>query len=327
MLPLFAGGAAKTGEGDTLLRVERQTGLVETLRHRPTGASWVNKPFNFFTVTGAERLHTKLERRPTAEGLLLTLRVRNGDAVPRLVTPTFPNIELKGADPADHRLLRYCFPARSALVGRENRSDEGWYSGIFPVQFMAVDHPARGSLHVVVRDTGHDNRKLFGLSKTDDALRLYVTYEGRTLAPGEEWVLPSVMLATTEGTWHSGLKAYRNWLRTWYRAAAPRRASFRAVFNFRVHYLSHPAADLNSGIFAADSKKWTLLEAVDQDAVDFGGDDFVHLYDWSRTAESGRVGDYAPWANLGGLDAFRGQIKALRERSIPVGLYLEGYLV
>lgn len=323
---LFA-GATEIGEGDTLLRVERQTGLVETLQHRTTGASWVNKPFNLFKVAGDGRLHTELETRPTAEGLLLTLSIRNTDAVPRLVTPTFPSIELNGADPADHRLLRYCFPARSAFVGRENRSDEGWYSGIFPVQFMAVDHPARGSLHVVIRDTGNDNRKLFGLSKTDEALRLSVTYEGRMLAPGEEWVLPSVMLATTEGTWHSGLKAYRSWLRTWYRIATPRNATFREVFNFRVNYLFHPSTNLNSGIFSADSKKWTLLEAVDRDVSDFGGADFIHLYDWSQTPEAGRVGDYAPWTNLGGLAAFRNQLKALKARNIPVGLYLEGYLV
>jgi hypothetical protein len=323
---LFA-GATEIGEGDTLLRVERKTGLVETLQHRPTGASWVNKPFNLFKVAGDGRLHTELETRPTAEGLLLTLSIRNTDAVPRLVTPAFPTIELKGADPADHRLLRYCFPARSAFVGRENRSDEGWYSGIFPVQFMAVDHPAHGSLHVVIRDTGNDNRKLFRLSKTDEALRLSVTYEGRTLAPGEEWVLPSVMLATTEGTWHSGLKAYRSWLRTWYRIATPRNATFREVFNFRVHYLFHPSTNLNSGIFSPDSKKWTLLEAVDRDVSNFGGADFVHLYDWSQTPQAGRVGDYAPWTNLGGLETFRGQIKALQSRNIPVGLYLEGYLV
>lgn len=323
---LFA-RAAEPAASEPLLQVDRQTGLVEALKHRTTGASWVNRPFKILKVTGAGQLQTELETRPTPEGLLLTLRVRNTDAVPQVVTPTFPAIELKGADPADHRLLRYCFPARAALVGRENRSDEGWYSGIFPVQFMAVDHPTRGSLHVVICDTANDNRKLFGLSKTDEALRLSVTYEGRTLEPGEEWVLPSVLLATTEGTWHAGLTAYRNWLKTWHRVATPRRASFREVFNFRVHYLFHPSAHLNSGIFSADSKKWTLLEAVDRDVADFGGDDFVHLYDWSQTPQAGRVGDYAPWTHLGGLETFRSQIKALQARNIPVGLYLEGYLV
>jgi hypothetical protein len=310
----------------TELRADRQTGQVEALLHRPGNASWVNQPFFLFRVAGSNRLRTELDARPTAEGLLLTLRIVNGDTEPRTVVPTFPDLHLKGTDPADHRLLRYCFPARAALVGRENRSDAGWYSGIFPVQFMAVDHPALGSLHVVICDTASDNRKTFELEKTDADLRLSTRYEGRILAPGEAWTLPPVLLATTGGTWHSGLAAYRDWLKTWYAPAAPRRASFRDVFNFRVYYLFHEAPHLNSGVFDAKGRAWNLLEAVDRDARDFGGVDFVHLYDWARTPDSGRVGDYAPWANLGGLDLFRAQIRALRDRGIPAGLYLEGYL-
>lgn len=318
--------AVTWSNADTEVRSDRQTGRVDALRHRPGNASWARQPFSIFRVEGAGLLRTELSARPTEDGILMTLRIVNGDAEPRTVTPTFPDIHLKGSDVADHRLLRYCFPARSALVGRENRSEDGWYSGVFPVQFMAVDHPVLGSLHVVICDTRCDNRKTFGLSKTDRELNLFTRYEGRELGPGEEWVLPSVLLATTGGTWHSGLAAYKRWLTTWYRPAMPRRSDFREVFNFRAFYLFHADPQLNSGIFDASTQKWTLPEAVEQDARAFGGVDFVHLYDWSQTPESGRVGDYAPWANLGGLDAFRGQIRALRDRRIPTGLYLEGYL-
>jgi hypothetical protein len=309
---------------DTELRVDRQTGRVETLRHRPNDVSWVNGPFSLFRVIGADRLRTELDARSTADGVLLTLRIVNDDAKPQMVTPTFPDIKLGGTNAADHRLLRYCFPARVALVGSDNQSDRAFYSGICPVQFLAVDHPVRGSLHAVICDT-NNTRKLFGLDKTDEALRLFVEHEGRLLAPRGEWVLPPILLATTDGTWHSGLTAYRRWLGFWYRPAAPRRALFREVFNFRVFY-PHHAPPLNSGIFDQATKRWTLPEAVDQDTRDFGGVDFVHLYDWAKTPEHGRVGDYAPWTHLGGLAEFRIQLKALQDRGIPSGLYLEGYL-
>jgi len=317
-------GAATWSTPNTELRADRQTGRVETLRHRPSDASWVNGPFSLFRITGGERLRTELDARSTAEGILLTLRIINDDAQPQMVTPTFPDLKLCGTNAADHRRLRYCFPARVALVGNDNQSDRAFYSGIYPVQFMAVDHPVRGSLHAVIGDT-NNTRKLFGLDKTDDALRLFVEHEGRLLAPGGEWVLPPVLLATTDGTWHSGLMAYRRWLASWYRPAAPRRAAFREVFNFRVFY-PHHAPPMNSGIFDQATKRWTLREALDRDTHDFGGVDFVHLYDWAKTPEHGRVGDYAPWTHLGGLAEFRNQLKAIQDRGILSGLYLEGYL-
>ena len=315
---------ATWSNADTELRVDRQTGRVENLRHRTNDASWVSKPFSIFRVTGGERLRTELDARSTAEGILLTLRIVNDDAKPQVVTPTFPDLKLRGTNAADHRLLRYCFPARVALVGSDNQSDRAFYSGICPVQFLAVDHPVRGSLHAVICDT-NNTRKLFGLDKTDEALRLFVEHEGRLLAPGGEWILPPVLLATTDDTWHSGLTAYRRWLASWYHPVAPRRAAFREVFNFRVFY-PHHAPPMNSGIFDQGTKRWTLREAVDRDTRAFGGVDYVHLYDWAKTPEHGRVGDYAPWTYLGGLPEFRNQLKTLQDRGIPSGLYLEGYL-
>jgi hypothetical protein len=309
---------------DTELQADRETGRVEVLGHRPNGASWATSPFSLFSITGASRLRTELDARPTAEGILLALRIINGNTNSQWVTPTFPDITLRGTNAADHRLLRYCFPVRSARVSQDNQSDRAFYSGICPVQFLAVDHPIRGSLHVVICDT-NNTRKLFGLDKTDAMLRLFAEYEGRLLAPGETWVLPPVLLATGEGTWHSGLTAYRRWLTSWHRPAVPRSAAFREVFNFRVFY-PHHAPPLNSGIFDQATRRWTLREAVDRDTRDFGGVDFAHLYDWAKTPEHGRVGDYAPWDYLGGVTEFRNQLKALGQAGIPSGLYLEGYL-
>ena len=42
-----AGAAVVTwSTRDTKLRLDRQTGRVEALQHRPSKASWVNKPFS-----------------------------------------------------------------------------------------------------------------------------------------------------------------------------------------------------------------------------------------------------------------------------------------
>jgi hypothetical protein len=309
---------------DTELKADRQTGRVGALRHRANNASWASSAFALFQVKGSDRLRTELNALSTANGILLNLRIVNDDAQPQVATPLFPDLQLRGTNADDHRLLRYCFPVRATLVGSENWSDRAFYSGIGPVQFLAVDHPARGSLHAVICDT-NNARKLFGLDKTDETLRLFVEHEGKLLPPGGEWVLPPVLLATTDGTWHSGLAAYRRWLASWYRPAAPRQRAFREVFNFRVFY-PHHAPPLGGGIFDRATKRWTLRAAVDRDTRAFGGVDFIHFFDWASTPEHGRVGDYPPWDHLGGLAEFRNQLKTLGDSGAPCGLYLEGYL-
>jgi hypothetical protein len=309
-------------EAPVSLDVDSRTGRCASLVNKVTGASWVEEPFPLFLL--AEGLTAKLEVTTVPEGLRLTLRVRNETEADIETAPVFPNLELRGRDAADHRALRYCFPARSARIGIENISDRGFYSGIAPLQFLAADHPRRGSLHVVIEDTSN-SRKLFGLDKDDKVLRLFAEHEMRRLAPGEEWILPPVLLGAGDGTWHSGLAAYREWLAKWHQPDAPRKADFRAVFNFRVFY-PHHASPMGSDVFDPVEKRWSLPAARERDAKLFGGVDFVHLYGWAATPERGRVGDYRPWDHIGGLAGFRDQLAALHRSGIPTGLYLEGYL-
>lgn len=305
-------------------KMDPKTGMVNSLRHRGKKYQWMQQDFPIYQIPGGEELDIRLRVRSTTRGLQLRLRITNRSLQAQSVTPVFPNLQLAGADPEAHRALRYCFPARSAMIGRKDVRDRGFYSGIAPLQFFSVDHPAGGSLHAVVCDQ-ENNRKLFGMDKTAQSLRWFVRHEARNLAPGEKWDLPPVLLGTGDGTWHDGLAAYRRWLATWYRPAAPRSAAFRKVFNFRVFYLYH-GPPYNSGIFNPTDKSWFLPEGVERDTKIFGGVDFVHLFDWSKTAEQGRVGDYSPWAYNGGLANFRNQLAKLRARGVPVGLYTEGYL-
>jgi hypothetical protein len=311
-----------SGRPAVSLEVDSRTGRVASLSHRANGAAWAAKPFQLFQIAGD--LITDLDVTPTPDGLHLTLTIRNDHDHPVEVVPVFPNLELQGKNHEDHGNMRYCFPARVARIGNENASDRALYSGIAPLQFLAADHPQRGSLHVVIQDTTN-SRKLFGMDKDDEVLRLFVEHESRTLAPGEQWELPPVLLGTADGTWHSGLHAYRKWLATWYRPTAPRCREFRSVFNFRVFYPQH-APPLNSGVFDPVEKRWSLPGAVERDRRVFGGIDFVHLHGWAATPDRGRVGDYQPWDHIGGLAGFRDQLAALQTRGIPTGLYLEGYL-
>jgi hypothetical protein len=202
------------------------------------------------------------------------------------------------------------------------------YSGLFPFQFMSAHRKAGGGLYLMTCDT-EAHEKTYFLKKSghgaDARVALGVEWKPRSLAPGETWQLPPARIGVHDGDWHGALDAYRRWLATWQRPIAPRPRWFREVFNFRQVFL-HFALPTPSGAFDPETQELRLLESVRKDAEAFGGVDYVHLFDWGWTPDGGRVGDYEPWDYLGGHDALREQIAALREAGIPTGLYLEGYL-
>jgi len=80
-------------------------------------------------------------------------------------------------------------------------------------------------------------------------------------------------------------------------------------------------------MFDAETKTFRLLEVVEEDKKAFGGVDYLHLFDWGWSPERGRCGDYAPWDYLGGADNFRRAVEGVKAAGVPVGLYIEGYLV
>lgn len=277
--------------------------------------------FDLHGVGGVEALLTQTKQ---PGGVLLKLVLVNRTSQAVSLSPSFPSLRLKGSGADDASAIRYCFPARSARIGTEPLSDRAWYGGMFPTQFLAADHPDRGSVYLVLCDQSN-RRKTFGIDKDAAGLHLQVEHEARSLAPGERWELPPLLLGAERGSWHSGLRAYRRWCDTWRRPEAPRSQAFRKAFNFRVYYL-YNSPELNSGIFDPASRQWNLSEALRRDRADFGSVDFAHFFDWSQTPAAGRVGDYSPWTHLGGVQPFKREISRLADAGIPSGLYFEGYL-
>jgi len=121
--------------------------------------------------------------------------------------------------------------------------------------------------------------------------------------------------ARYRGNWHAALAAYRRWVGTWYKPAAPRKKWFREAFNFRQVFL-HPNLGLEYGAFDPKTGEFRLAKMVADDAAAFGGVDFVHIFDWSQTPAHGRVGRYDPWKYLGGARRFRGEIARVKVMGI-----------
>jgi hypothetical protein len=218
----------------------------------------------------------------------------------------------------------YCFPRRGAVISNVPTSLNEPYSGSFPMQFMDVYHQQLGGIYVMKHDLS-DEYKWFKLKK-DKVISLRIDYMEKELKSGESFILPEVVIGTHSGDWHDALMAYRHWMKSWYKPLVERKQWFMEIFNFRQQFM-HFDLPRKSGIFDNDTKEYHFRKTMEKDISDFGGVDYLHIFDWGWSKEYGRCGDYDHWEQIGGVESFRKAIAEVQSMGIPVGLYIEGYLV
>lgn len=265
-------------------------------------------------------------RRSADDSLTVRAEVRNEGPHEHAVTLVAPRIgPYRLGDQADQAY--YLVPRRGAVLDHRDGSFRERYSGLFPVQFLDTFSPSEGRGLLLRTEDLDGQAKSYLLEKRDGAFTLGVEYPERTLRPGTSFAAAPAVVSVTDGDWHRGLEAYRQWVRGWYQPAAPRQPRFREVFNFRQRCLwtLDPLYDPASGDL-------TFQRAVDEARREFGGIDYLHLFDWGHVTGLGRIygrtGDRSPYGSLrGGRDALRAAIAGIQSQQIPVGLYIEGYLL
>jgi hypothetical protein len=104
------------------------------------------------------------------------------------------------------------------------------------------------------------------------------------------------------GDWRQGFDAYRAKTVGSFKPLSPREQWFRGVFNFRQRFLwAHdPLCDAKTG-------ELHLERAVEEARREFGGIDYLHLFDWGNCGPYGRIygrtGDHSPYDYIkGGRD-------------------------
>lgn len=239
---------------------------------------------------------------------------------PAATTIHFPDLRgLRFAD--DPQDVWYWMPRRGALVNNIPITQREPYGGRMPMQVMGAFSPVRGTgLYVMTQDL-ESTPRFYRLAKAEGKVDLGVEY-----APIHNIRLPRTVIGCSEGDWHAQLARYREWVATWYEPAAPRKQWFREVFNFRQQFL-HFALPEMSGMFDPETKTLNLPGVLAKDAEAFGGADYLHIFDWGWDPVHGRCGDYVPWDYLGPPDNFHRAIQEVKDSGVPVGLYIEGYLV
>jgi hypothetical protein len=328
---------------------------IERLVHRPTGWNYLSGPCLLVTlrVDGKPLPPSDLERTPAAKGPseVRWYRVRSADGLRLGLSVTKEGgdrvaitAQVENSGPQNHRVALaapwltyrlaeqpaeafYLVPKRGAALDHRDCSYRERYCGSFPLQFLDTFSPGLGrGLSLRTEDT-QCVRKHYCLKKEASTFTIGVEYPEQTLKPGERFRTPPAVLAATDGDWHRGLEAYRRWLDTWYRPLSPRKPWFREVFNFRQRFLwtQDPLYNTRDGTLQ-------LNRAIEEARQEFGGIDYLHLFDWGNCGRYGRIygrtGDYSPYDYLlGGQESLRKAIAAVQAQGVPVGLYIEGYLL
>lgn len=309
-----------------------------------SGTSW-------FRVRGYDGLRLGLDiERSNANSLRIVAVVKNEG--PRqyavsLTAPSFGPYRLSEKPEDSYYLIPRC----GSVLDNRPISFRERYSGQFPVQFLDTFSPADGrglTLRTEDTDCLHKN---YLLEKKDGAFTLGVEYPDVRLGAGEGFVAAPAVLMATDGDWRRGLEAYRAWVRTWHKPVSPRKPWFREVFNFRQRFLwsldplvgqafqpvqDGPGGPSDTGAEGpsdnAKPREVQLQRAVDEARREFGGIDYLHLFDWGYVHGMGRIygrtGDLDPYQSIpGGRDALRKAIAGVQAQGVRVGLYIEGYLL
>ncbi len=238
-----------------------------------------------------------------------------------LLFPDLPILTL-GADPAN---IHYAYPQITFLCGKDPVTIEKSYSGEFPMQFMDLYDPDEGwGLYLLVKDPELID-KSFRLEKRADSAGLMVRYP--TLAstgipPGETMEIAPLCLGLHSGDWHEAMKAYQNWTQSWYAPQSPRQSWFNEIYACRRDYPIGGTGYLFNRLL----NSYTFNREIENADSYLGGADLIDISSWGWSASFGRVGDYRKY-ELGGLANFHSGMDYSHSQGVPVGLYIEGYLI
>jgi len=273
-------------------------------------------------------LELRLGHRPVESEFAFEATLANLGGAPLrlgLVGPRLGPFGLGDGTPAQQW---YWFPCAGMRLGNRPFRHQARYGGGFPLQAMGVFSPAADAGVYLRTLDGVGTVRDYGMEKTEAGIGVWIeTCTTEVPAAGQRVVSP-VRVGLTGGDWRTGFGVYREWLRSWYRPAAPRQEWFREVFNFRQRFLHG-----HDPLYDAQAGTYSLPAAIDEGAEQFGGIEYLHLFDWGSLPGVGRVygrrGDVSPLGSFlkGGAPALHDAIAEVQRRGVRVGLYIEGYLL
>ena len=189
-----------------------------------------------------------------------------------------------------------------------------------PLQVDGLFNPAWGAgVSFMPRDLEGVFR-WYRMAKDETGCSYSLEFLPETIEPGESWQCVPTAVAVVPGDWKDQLQVYLDWVKTWYRPIAPRKPWFGRVFAF-------PSYSPTSPMDRPLAERLDFLERARLTREALGACDYMHLFGWAKTEEYGHWGAYDQYFQLGGKDRFIEAVRESQGQKLPVGLYLDGYLV
>ncbi len=253
--------------------------------------------------------------------LLMQASVRNQGYTPqslRLLFPDMRDIRLSEDIQNDY----YFFPLRRVAHGNQPVRLMGVHSGEFPLQFFDLySESGHFGLALHTRDTDLVLKR-FRFEKRTQGSRMGVEFGFHLPIQIEAQsfhAFPPVMLDFHPGDWHVPFDNYRQWSRQWYTTNKASRRILKDVFICRRDY---PIGGTGY-LFDLTRDSYTFDRLIHESETSLGGIDMIDISGWAYSEKYGRVGNYTRY-ELGGENDLRHSISTC---PVPVGLYLEGYLI
>lgn len=252
-----------------------------------------------------------------ADELLLRMTLANVSDQPVTATLRFPVL---GGVRLSHAVdTWYLSGKRGGIINSADAVFSDPLGERHPLQMDGFFNPRTGlALALLTHDTAAQHHFIH-LSKSRQGGAWSIEYPDRDLLPGQVFTATEASLVLREGDWRSIFAAYNEWLKTWFKLAAPRLPWFERIFatsNGNAHYDAIPEP-------LARGEVQPLVDAM---VKYIGICDCVHLFGWGSSKQFGDWGDYSHYDEVGGLEYFRSNIRRVQEQGQAVSLYLDGYL-
>ena len=186
---------------------------TQPIGHNCTVAS-VLSGSRWFKVAGADSLKPSLNESEMPNGVHLSLSITNPTDHELTAIVSFPLVNLHLSTESED--VSYLFPQKLATISSADQSLSADFGPDFLLQFAdAFASQARCGAAVLVEDTA-GQPKTFALTKTGTAILDHTDYVVHIPAH-ETYLLPSARIVLHNGDWHSGFRAYQEWLASWYK--------------------------------------------------------------------------------------------------------------
>ncbi|MEW6354765.1 MAG: DUF6259 domain-containing protein [Planctomycetota bacterium] len=251
-------------------------------------------------------------------GAMLSLEISNTGDGPVTGTLLFPFVE--GLKIGSLEETWYFCGRRGGVI---NRAPCYWRDEIgegHPIQVDGFFNPTIGAgISFMPRDMEGVFR-YYRVEKDETGCRYCLEFLPQTVPPGEKWMSIPVVAAVIPGDWKDQYNTYAAWTKTWYKPLVPRKDWFRKVFAFCPGSPTSKMSDPVEKRIDFVAKSGELKDAI-------GACDYIHLFGWAKTDQYGHWGDYDHYDAVGGMEEFVKQVRRCQDAGIPLGLYLDGYLV